>query len=385
MRNKWVIFISLGFIFGAGSTYLAGCSKFKYTSSPAFPPPTPTATNSPTPTRSATLSPTPTKSPTPVQSPTPTYVELGVVTTLAGQAGVTGATNGSGLTASFNFPHGIAADSSGNVYVADTNNSLIRKITSGGDVSTLAGSGTQGLNDGTGTTASFDLPKGIAADAFGNVFVADTTDNRIRKIDSGGAVTTLSIVMNWPTGIAVDSSENVYDSESYAIRKITSGGAMVILAGSGNQGSSDGTGIAASFDYPQGVAVDTSGNVYVADTKNNLIRKITPDGTVTTLAGSGSSGHANGTGSSSSFNGPEGVAVDSSGNVYVADTGNEIIRKITSGGIVTVLAGQVGIIGTANGTGSAAKFKFPEGIAVDSADNVYVADYGNQLIRKIQQ
>jgi sugar lactone lactonase YvrE len=177
------------------------------------------------------------------------------------------------------------------------------------------------------------------------------------------------------------------------IQKITPGGVVTTLAGSGHDGSANGTGSAASFYGPYGIAMDSSGNIYVADTWNQLIRKITSGGVVTTLAGGGAGfdsngfaipGNANGTGTAASFSFPEGVAVDSLGNVYVADSGNDLIRKITSGGVVTTLAG--GGSGTAtNGSGTAASFSEPTGVAVDSSGNVYVADSHNNLIRKITQ
>jgi sugar lactone lactonase YvrE len=149
-------------------------------------------------------------------------------------------------------------------------------------------------------------------------------------------------------------------------------------------GSADGTGSAARFNYPDGVASDSSGNLYVADTGNNTIRKITPAGVVTTLAGTpGIIGSADGTGSHAQFNGPWSVAVDGSGNVYVADTGNNTIRKITSAGVVTTLAGTAGVTGSADGTGGAASFSAPSGVAADSSGNVYVADTNNFTIRKI--
>ena len=178
--------------------------------------------------------------------------------------------------------------------------------------------------------------------------------------------------------MAVDGSGNVYvaDSGNYTIRKITPAGVVSTLAGlAGSSGSADGTGSAARFYYPTGVAVDGSGNVYVADTGNYTIRKITPAGVVSTLAGlAGSTGSADGTGSAARFYYPYGVAVDGSGNVYVADTGNYTIRKITPAGVVSTLAGTAGSSGSADGTGSAARFNYPTGVAVDGSGNVYVAD-----------
>jgi sugar lactone lactonase YvrE len=181
----------------------------------------------------------------------------------------------------------------------------------------------------------------------------------------------------------VDSSGNVYvaDKYSHRIRKITPNGTVTTLAGSGYAGDIDGIGTAASFHYPNGVAVDSSGNVYVADTSNQRIRKITPQGVVTAMAGAGR-GSADGTGMAAMFKNPIGVAVDSSGNVYVGDSENNRIRKITPQGVVTSLAGKEAS-GFADGTGTAAMFEHPRGVAVDSSGDVYVADTNNQRIRKI--
>ena len=313
----------------------------------------------------------------------------GMVTTLAGS------TDGTGSAAQFNAPFNVAVDSSGTIYVADTFNYRIRKITSAGAVTTLAGS-TYGFADGTGAAAQFSAPTGVAVDSSGTVYVADFFNNRIRKITSAGVVTTLAgsgtegfadgtgVAAQFyrPYGVAVDSSGTVYvaDSSNHRIRKVTSAGAVTTLAGSGTAGYPEGTGSAAQFDNPYGVAVDSAGTVYVADFGNNSIRKITPAGVVTTLAGS-TYGFADGT--AAKFAGPTSVAVDSSGTVYVADSDNHRIRTITPAGVVTTLAGS-GVAGFADGTGGAAQFKSPYGVAVDSSGTVYVADTGNNRIRKIR-
>jgi IPT/TIG domain/NHL repeat/GYF domain 2 len=325
----------------------------------------------------------------------------GVVTTLAGTAGTSGSTDGTGSAARFRIPYGVAVDSSGNVYVADTYNQTIRKITPAGVVTTLAGTaGSWGSVDGTGSAARFASPVGVAVDGSGNVYVADSGNHTIRKITPAGVVTTLAgtagsvgsadgtgsaAQFNFPRGVAVDGSGNVYVADTNTIRKITPAGVVTTLAGTaGTSGSADGTGSAARFYSPRGVAVDGSGNVYVADTFNSTIRKITPAGVVTTLAGTaGSVGSADGTGSAARFDDPSGVAVDGSGNVYVADTWNHTVRKITPAGVVTTLAGTAYSYGSADGTGSAARFCFPRGVAVDGSGNVYVADTNNGTIRKI--
>ena len=329
----------------------------------------------------------------------------GVVSTLAGLAGSIGSADGTGSAARFNLPYGVAGDGSGNVYVADYGNCTIRKITPAGVVSRLAGlPGGSGGADGTGSAARFDGPAGVAVDGSGNVYVADSGNYTIRKITPAGAVSTMaglpgspgsadgtgSAAQFWyPSGVAVDGSGNVYaaDMKGCTIRKITPAGMVITLAGLAgwwNRGSADGTGSAARFNYPSGVAVEGSGNVYVADTENCTIRKMTPAGAVSTMAGLvGNYGSANGTGSTARFNRPSGVAVDNSGTVYVADSANNTIRKITPSGMVSTLAGLAGWQGSADGTGSNARFNHPYGLIVDGSGNVYVAENGNCTIRKI--
>jgi sugar lactone lactonase YvrE len=320
---------------------------------------------------------------------------LSMVTTLAG-SGVAGYTNGTGTAAQFNYPYGIAVDASGSVYVADSNNSRIRKITPSGVVTTLAGS-TYGYANGTGTAARFSYPSGVAVDAAGTVYVADTYNNRIRKITPAGVVTTLAgsgtagyadgtgtaAQFNYPFSVAIDATGTVYvaDTSNHRIRKITPAGVVTTFAGSA-QGYTNGTGTAAQFNSPIGVAVDAAGTVYVADRINHRLRKITPAGVVTTFAGSGTAGYTNGTGTAAQFNYPYGIAVDVAGTVYVADRINHRIRKITPAGVVTTLAGS-GTVGYTNGDGTAAQFYSPYCVAVDAAGTVYVADSSNQRIRKI--
>jgi streptogramin lyase len=318
-----------------------------------------------------------------------------IVTTLAG-SGISGYANGTGTAAQFSNPEGVAVDGTGNVYVADTQNHCIRKISPSGVVTTFAG-GTQGYADGTGTAAKFDMPLGLAIDSAGNLYVVDNRC-RIRKISPSGVVMTFAgsetlgyadgtgtaAQFGWPRDVAVDNAGNVYvaDTSNSRIRKISPTGVVTTLAGSGVVGYADGAGTAAQFAYPYGVAVDSAGNVYVSDYNNNRIRKISPTGVVTTLAGNGTSGASDGTGANAKFNGPYGVAVDSTGNVYVTDNGR-CIRKISPAGVVTTLAGG-STSGYTDGTATVARFNVPSGIAVTSAGVVYVSDSNNHCIRKIE-
>jgi mucin-19 len=322
---------------------------------------------------------------------------FGQTITIAG-TGLAGSVDGIGTAASFNQPFGVAADTKGNIYVVDHLNNLIRKITPAGVVTTLAGSGTIGSANGIGAAASFNNPTGIAVDVAGNIYVADVSNNLIRKITPAGVVTTLagsgalgstdgpgaSATFSNPSGVAVDGAGNVYvaDLSNNLIRKITPGGVVSTLAGSGLSGSADGTGAAATFDQPYGIAVDAQGNVYVADWGNNLIRKITPAGVVTTIAGTGKPGAADGMGINASFNKPFGLAIDQNGYLYVVDTGNEELREISPAGLVTTVAGN-GTRGATNGAGNQTSFYQPTGVVADGAGNVYVADEFNNLIRQI--
>jgi sugar lactone lactonase YvrE len=324
------------------------------------------------------------------------------VSTLAGTAGVDGTADGTGAAASFYEIRQIAVDASGNIYAPDfwpSNGDRVRKITRAGVVTTLAGGSTSGSSNGTGAAASFNAPTGAVVDSSGNIFIADMSNDLIRKITPLGVVTTFaggvrgnldgtgsSARFYAPSALAIDAADNLYVADAYNrnIRKITTAGVVTTLAGSSTSGYADGTGNAASFSFVTGLAVDSNGNVYAADAYNNCIRKITPAGVVSTFAGSTTSGAANGVGSSASFNTPWGVAIDTSGNLIVADGGNNSIRLITPAGIVTTIAGST-TAGSADGVGSNASFNSPWGVAVDTSGNVYVSDQGNFTIRKLVQ
>jgi len=307
-----------------------------------------------------------------------------VVTTLAG-SGAYGYADGTGAAASFRIPDGVALDSAGNVYVGDSENHRIRKVTPAGVVTTLAGSGGFGTGgggfaDGPSTVARFRSPRGLATDAAGNVYVADRENGAIRKVGPDGFVTTLAGVTFGVRGLATDAAGNVYVGDSGCIRKVTPAGVVTTLAGSPGGGFADGTGESALFSNVWGVAVDAARNVYVADAMNRRIRKVTAAGVVTTLAGSGTEAFQDGTGAGASFMNPLQLALAPAGNLYVADANR--IRSVTPDGVVTTVAGS-GSPQYQDGTGAAAGFSTPRGITVGPTGTFYVADSGNHRIRKI--
>lgn len=305
-----------------------------------------------------------------------------------------------------NDPRSLALDKAGNVYIVDMSNDMVYKMDKGGDLSVLAGTPHQaGDIDGAAQAAKFNLPMAVALDKEGGVYIADGNNNAIRKISPAGIVTTYAGQrrtlppigsmasgstgsLDFPTGVAVDGAGNLYVASNYnnIICKIAPDGTMTIIAGQmGNDGSVDGKGAEVRFGKPRAVAVDSAGNVYVIDEKYNTVRKIAPDGMVTTLAGNPAvaDGSKDGTLTAATFSSPRGLAVDAKGFVYVADSGNNLIRKITPDGVVTTLAGHAGAAGFADGKGDAARFSAPRGVAVDEDGNVYVADTENCALRKI--
>lgn len=328
-----------------------------------------------------------------------TCVNAQLVTTFAGNTFGTGYTNDTGLAASFNWPISLAFDKQHNIYVADADNNVIRKIIMPNTVTTFAGSGATGITNDTGIAASFNHPLCVAVDTAGDVYVSDSKNNMIRKITPSGLVSLFAgsgltgsvngaaanATFNYPNGIATDKNGNIYvaDSRNNMIRKISHSDTVSTVAGSTNAGSNDDTGVAAGFNYPTGIAVDSNGNLFVADENNNLIRKITPAGVVTTFAGSGIAGYNDDTGRAAAFNAPYGITIDKAGNLYVAEIGNNTIRAITPSKKVTTIAGIAGVTGSDDGLKDVATFYNPTGVLPDNNGNLFVADWNNNEIRKI--
>ena len=335
-------------------------------------------------------------------------IDTGVVTTLAGFAQSPGSADGTGADARFYDPRGVVSDGEGHLLVADAENEAIRKvIIDTGVVTTVAGSApSPGNADGTGTAAQFHSPQGLASDGVGNLFVADRDNEVIRKlVIATGAVTAVAgavgargnadgtgtkALFYSPVGVASDGAGNLFvaDRDNEVIRKliITTGVITTVAGAAGQSGAVDGSGTAARFSSPVGVASDGAGNLFITESLNNTVRRmVMANGTVTTVAGAaGQLGSVDGTGGDARFDYPWGIASDGMGNLFVADSENQTIRKVViATGAVTTLAGSAGISGSADGTGPSARFSYPSGIASDGAGSLFVADTGNSTVRKI--
>jgi sugar lactone lactonase YvrE len=340
----------------------------------------------------------------------------------------------------FHIPYGMTEDAAGSLIVSDSDNNIIRRISSNGSVSTVAGSGEEGLTNGSVRSATFTRPIGVAAGLHGEIYVADTANHVIRKIDAG-VVTTFAgtgefavqdgdashASFEFPTGIAIDQRGNVLvsDSRSETVRMISPSGRVTTIAGSGEPGFLDGLGRVAKFSSPGGVAIASDGFIYIADEDNNAIRKVSPTGEVTTLAGNGKVGNADGLGGEATFNYPIDLSLDDLGNVFVLDQRNRLIRKISPGGVVTTFASTSstefefaygitsdknnnlyvsynsgivrkvsstgnfkaiagpGLPGLVDGPTGVSRLAEPSGLATDRGGNIYVADFGNRVIRKV--
>ena len=296
------------------------------------------------------------------------YDTVWFVSTFAGST--QGYANANGTAALFNYPQGICVDAQGNLYVTDPGNYRIRKITSDGTVSTLAGS-TLGYQDGPGSSAQFGYPSDICRDAAGNLYVSDWGNNAIRKISPNGTVGTLlgtSAGLNRPSGLSVDSQGNLYiaDGQNNRILKVTPDTVVSVLAG-GTQGSADGTGTAASFNNVIGLTIDSIGNLFAVDGANDAIREITPAGVVTTVL--------------KTFN-PTEVYTDRRDALFFTSF-YDIIGEATLTGYASTLAGMYANQGYTEGFGNEALFNHPYGICVDAAENIFVCDAGNNRIRKL--
>ena len=311
---------------------------------------------------------------------------------------------GTATAAQMSYPYAVAVTSAGIKYIADQVNNRIRKVTAAGVISTIAGNGSVGNtgDGGAATAATFSNPTGVAVDAAGNVYVADYGNNRIRKISTtgiisnyagsgigldGGAATAADVYH--PSGVAVDASGNVYIAETgnNRVRKVTTSGIISTIAGNGVVGYSGdgGAGTAAKLSSPVGVSTDASGNVYIADLGNHRIRKVTA-GIISTVAGTGVAGFSGdgGLATAAAINTPYGMSVDASGNIFICDYNNFRVRKVNTAGIMSTIAGTgAGSYSGDGGLATAAELNRPTGIAVDASGNIYIADVNNQRVRKL--
>jgi len=332
-----------------------------------------------------------------------------MIDTIAGNgtAGYSG-DGGPATAAMIKNPGGVAVDSTGNIYIADFNNSRIRKVNTSGIITTVAGTGTAGYSGdgGAATAAMLNRPVSVTVDSSGNMYIGDRYNNRIRRVNTSGIITTVAGTgtagysgdggaataanLNNPIGVAIDSTANMYIADYFnnRIRKVNTSGIITTIAGTGTAGYSGdgGAATAARIDGPYGVAIDSSGNMYIADTNNHRIRKVNTSGIITTVAGTGTAGYSGdgGAATAARIYSPYGVTIDSTGNMYIADGTDNRIRKVNSSGIISTVAGT----GTAGYSGDggaaiAARIYTPIGVAIDSTGNMYIGDFNNNRIRKI--
>jgi sugar lactone lactonase YvrE len=345
-----------------------------------------------------------------------TNLPNGIITTVAGNywfggGGWYSGDGGPATNASLNWPADVAVNASGNLFIADTMNKLIRKVDANGIITTVAGNGGFGGYSGDGSAAtntSLSETHCVALDTSGNLFIS--FDGCIRKVDANGIITTVAgndslgysgdggpatnASLNNPYGLVVDASGNLFiaDEGNNRIRKVDTNGIITTVAGngpSGYSGSYSGDGGAATnanLNWPYGVAVDASGNLFISDKGNNRVRKVNANGIITTVAGNGSSGYS-GDGGAATYarlNNPCGIAVDTSGNLFIADNNNHRIRKVNSAGIITTVAGGSGIYyPNDGGAATNSSLYYPAGLALDTSGNLFIADAGNQLIREV--
>ena len=327
----------------------------------------------------------------------------GTATTLAGAAGVLGTADGSGTGARFSSPNGIALDTAGNLFVADRGNHTIRKITPAGVVTTFAGlAGTPGSADGPAPVARLNSPSHLTADRDGDLWVCDFSNHTVRRITAAGVVTTAAGLattpgstdgtgstarFNSPFGIVQDVNGDliVADFGNHTLRRLTRDGVVTTLAGSARvSGPTSGPAATARFYFPAALTIDPEGNLYIADSANDCIRRLTPAGIVSVFAGSADvRGSANGTATTARFYAPYGITWAPSGELFVADTLNHTIRRVTSAQIVSNFSGPGGGFGNVDATGAAARFNYPQGLALDTDDSLLIADWRNSAIRHL--
>ncbi len=332
----------------------------------------------------------------------------GTITTVAGigTAGF-GGDGGPATAAGLRCPYGVALDASGSLYIADYQNHRVRRVGPDGIITTVAGDGTKGYggDGGPATAASLKDPAGVAVDRKGNLYIADRSNQRVRKVGPDGIIVTVAgdgtagfggdggpattASLNFPHAMVADGAGNLYIADDYnhRVRKVGPDGVIVTVAGNGSDGFSGdgGPAIAASLHFPHAVAVDGIGNLYIADRYNYRVRKVGPDGIITTVAGDGTIGFGGdgGPATAAALDLPQCVVVDDDGNLYLTDYGNERVRKVTADGIITTVAGG-GAKGYGGDGGPAllATFDQPLGIALDDVGGLYIADFGNHRVRR---
>jgi len=342
--------------------------------------------------------------PSPAGMPSPS-----VITTIAGSRLAFSGDNGPADAADLNGPSAVAVDSRGNIYITDELNQRVRRVDAAGTITTIAGTGVAGSSGDGGLAVAAQLtdPLGVAVDAGGTVYVADAGANKVRTIDASGRIVTkagdgsagfagdggpsTSARLNAPGGIVADAAGNIYiaDTGNNRVRRINAAGVISTVAGSGTAGFSGDGGPAAlaQLNGPLGVAVDVAGSLYIADEANSRIRKVDTAGVITTVAGTGVAAFAGdgGQATQAGLNFPKAVAIDAAGNLYISDTRNLRVRRVSSAGVISAFAGtgQRNFTGGDGGPATQAVMRAPHGLAIDQAGNVLIADYGDNEVRRV--